>query len=829
VTVDLGAAIGWLVYNGTSWVAAGTAPNSATFSTGNTIVVRPNDTLQNNLTATTIPTGVTLIDSSARFGIFSTTQKLTNKGSVNFCGSSLQTIPGQSSLGLPGVGSSNGSWGNIVINNPAGVTSTQVTNNAFHVNNITLQSGTFTATADSGNSVTLYIDGAVSTSGGNLTTTTNGATNFGVFLYGNSGAQTLPAGTFVGNTTGRLSINNAAGATTSGPLTVDSTLYLTATGTGTTFTANGNLAVNGLSITSLYSKARPVTVTGTATLNGTVTIGGFTIYPVVNQRYTLLKSTAGISGAFNATPVLPGGFAGTVTTAGDSVVLTLTAVPTPSAGDVFYFQPASGDAGILSNWNTVPNGTGYSPPSITRANCFYVIDGGRTATISGTFGGPNVLISVGDETGGSLGTGTAGALTVASSCTSLQANIDVNAGSTLYINMAPGATQTPILQTLLPNSTVVYGGTGLQSVLPANYGNLTIDNGAGVTLPHQIGVSGTLSSIAGTMDATTHSANITFNGVGAQTIPGNALYTGGNAYDITIDNDSSVTLGTGDTLTVADTLTVNSGAFIQGAGSKLIVQGASYVPSSPTLLDSIHKAGYTLVWHDEFNGAGGSYPNPAIWTRHYSSSLLTNTYLDGQGHLAVRVNDSLGTYYGGDVQSLGATGAYQKQYGYFEARILLSPNRGINNTFWLQSKYIGSDTSAHNAAVFGTEMDIMEYLGPGTPAPPYGQVNSTVHYNGYGPTEQSYTDEYSGGNSAGANAVSGTGWHIIAMEWSPTNCNFYVDNVLVWTMNNAAFVSKRPEYIILGAGTGWNLPPNQTGNVYPTTVLYDYVRVYNKN
>jgi len=122
-------------------------------------------------------------------------------------------------------------------------------------------------------------------------------------------------------------------------------------------------------------------------------------------------------------------------------------------------------------------------------------------------------------------------------------------------------------------------------------------------------------------------------------------------------------------------------------------------------------------------------------------------------------------------------------------------------------------------------MDIVEYVGPGSGSPspaPYDRVNTTIHKDGYATYHQEIT------NATLLSNPSASNWHIIGMEWGPTYCKFYTDGVLQFTMSNTAFISKRPEYIVLGNGEGWDNAPNKSGT-YPTQTVYDYVRVYNKN
>jgi chondroitin AC lyase len=454
---NLATAGDWQIYNGSTWVTATTAPTAA--PANSTILIRNGHTWQNTI-ASAIPAGVTLVDSSSLFGTFSTTSKLTNNGTIVFCGSSLQTIPGQSSLGLNyNGGTGGGSWGNLIISNTAGVSSTQTGGNYVHVKSIALQSGTFTGSAGSG--VTLFIDSTIARVNGNMTTNPTGGTNFGINMYGISGPQIIPVNTFVGNTVSRLTINNAQGVVSDGALTISGFLNLTIAGAG--FTGKDNFTTNGLSITSLNSSAVPVIVMGTATLSGTVTITSFSS-PAYNGKQITLLDAGNISGGFNATPVLPAGYTGTITNIGNNVVLTITSS--------FY-----------GNYRSL--GTGVTV-DLASANNWQIYDG--SAWVAATIPpGNNALPGT---------------------------TITIRAADTWQNNIA--ATNIPYAVTLIDSSslfgtfstsaklgnagTVVFSGSSLQTIPGAaslsatsisggggSWGNLVINNAAGVTAAQSTG------------------------------------------------------------------------------------------------------------------------------------------------------------------------------------------------------------------------------------------------------------------------------------------------------------------------------------------------------
>ena len=628
--------------------------------------------------------------------------------------------------------------------------------------------------------------------------------------------------------------NGGTSLAVTGTYVFNATLGVNATASGTSFVfgPSSYIAYSSETVKPFY-RGSNITING-GTLN-VQHIGSPSPHTIVD---TLLNGN--ITGSFSAL-TLPLGYRGTLSyPSATAVTLNLDSIHTTT--DTYYFQPDSGSANVLANWNTAPDGSGIAPTSLTSgaANRFYIVNNGKIATATASFGDTGVKIYVGDDTGGSLdNTGTPGTFYTTSGSSYIDASFIISKNSVLHYRMpASGPAGYPVINNSDPAGTVMYDGTSAQNVLPAlyGYGNLTINNSSGIILTGNIKIMGTLAATQGTLN--TNGKSITFTGPLAQTILGNSMYTNGAADQIVIDNDNGVTLASGNSLTVTDSLIVNSGTFTLGTGSNVIVKGVNYVPATP-IADSTYKAGYTLVWNDEFNGAAGSAPNPAVWKHHsgtgttsftsggvnyYFASLLNHCTLDGQGHLVIKVTDSAGVYYTGDVDN-SANYLPLKRFGYFEAKIMFPSNTALNSVFWLQSPSTSSNPVADDPAVYGTEMDIVEYVGPGSGSPPpapYDRVNTTVHKDGYATYHQETT------NATLLSNPSAPNWHIIGMEWGPTYCKFYTDGVLQFTMSNTAFISKRPEYIVLGNGEGWDNAPNKSGT-YPTQTVYDYVRVYNKD
>ena len=124
---------------------------------------------------------------------------------------------------------------------------------------------------------------------------------------------------------------------------------------------------------------------------------------------------------------------------------------------------------------------------------------------------------------------------ISTSPSSLTATVDVLANATLNLQVANTSTIT--FGNLASGSTVRYQGntTGNQTVLPANYYNLSLVAAGSAYIPlifptSPIGIAGTFSSRTSSI----YGSSIIFNGKGGQVIPS------GNYYNLTISGTKSV-------------------------------------------------------------------------------------------------------------------------------------------------------------------------------------------------------------------------------------------------------------------------------------------------
>ena len=114
------------------------------------------------------------------------------------------------------------------------------------------------------------------------------------------------------------------------------------------------------------------------------------------------------------------------------------------------------------------------------------------------------------------------------------------------------------------NSTIVYNGSGAQTIRALDYYNLSIGSSTG-NKTFEAGttrISGNMSSTGVAANAISNSSTIEFDGTSTQTISSSAL---SNYYNLTNNNTSNLTL-TGYT-TLKNTLTLGAGSVITNTGS----------------------------------------------------------------------------------------------------------------------------------------------------------------------------------------------------------------------------------------------------------------------
>jgi len=164
---------------------------------------------------------------------------------------------------------------------------------------------------------------------------------------------------------------------------------------------------------------------------------------------------------------------------------------------------------------------------------------------------------------------------------------------------------------------------------------------------------------------------------------------------------------------------------------------------------------------------------------------------------------------------------FENTYGYYEAKIKFPKIKGMWGAFWLMSPTQGIITGD---GIIGAEIDIVESIFSDK-----NRYNAAFHWDGYGKDGKGVG---SGDNiKLPVNIYDGE-FHTFALDWSPGEYIFYVDDIEFWRSDGggkAKFsgINQNPNYIKLtveGASWAGALPADFTKG----EMLVDYVKVYNQ-
>lgn len=229
---------------------------------------------------------------------------------------------------------------------------------------------------------------------------------------------------------------------------------------------------------------------------------------------------------------------------------------------------------------------------------------------------------------------------------------------------------------------------------------------------------------------------------------------------------------------------------------------------------------WQMVWQDEFNGgisgdwvfetgAGGWGNNELQYYRRENASVQNGNLVltakreafGGSNYTSVRMKTQ---------------GKKSWKYGKIEARIAMPSFQGIWPAFWM----LGDNISSVGWPNCG-EIDIMEHVNTGN------QSFGTIHWSAGNGAYAQY-----GGNT-GVNNI--TTYHNYTVEWDANLIKWFIDGVKFHEVSIANGVNGTSEFhnnffILLNLAVGGNWPGFAIdNNAFPTSMLVDYVRVYQNN
>lgn len=250
--------------------------------------------------------------------------------------------------------------------------------------------------------------------------------------------------------------------------------------------------------------------------------------------------------------------------------------------------------------------------------------------------------------------------------------------------------------------------------------------------------------------------------------------------------------------------------------------GVDSTGNTPSPTDTIPTIpGWTLVWHDEFNGPdidprkwewevncdGGGNNELQCYTNSRSNSYIE----DGKLVIKAVKEDYYTRHYTSARMRTRNRGDWK--FGRFEARMKLPYGRGMWPAFWMLPTdwvYGGWPTSG--------EIDIMELLGHET-----NKAYGTIHWG-----DSPSTRQQAGGNYVLPAGTFAGSYNTFAVEWDSAGFAWYVNGNRYF-----AFARRHPFdqrfHILLNLAVGGNWPKNPDDfTVFPQMMYVDYVRVYRR-
>lgn len=270
---------------------------------------------------------------------------------------------------------------------------------------------------------------------------------------------------------------------------------------------------------------------------------------------------------------------------------------------------------------------------------------------------------------------------------------------------------------------------------------------------------------------------------------------------------------------------------VSGCGNDNTVSTEENVPEAEIVQEeeAPELEGYSLLWHDEFNGDGlnediwNYEPHEPGWTNNELQEYTTSTdnVFLRDGNLVIKAIKTDDGYTSGKVT------AQNKQdftYGKVVARAKVPEGKGLWPAIWMMPQ----DESYYGQWPKCGEIDIMEVLG--------NQVDTaygTIHY-GEPHGEQQGTYVLDEGTFA-------SDFHEYSVEWEPGEMRFYIDGNLYHTVNDwftaendvekpypAPFDQPFFVQMNLAVGGDWPGDPDASTDFDKAEFEIDYVRVYQK-
>ncbi|WP_089663962.1 glycoside hydrolase family 16 protein [Christiangramia echinicola] len=235
-----------------------------------------------------------------------------------------------------------------------------------------------------------------------------------------------------------------------------------------------------------------------------------------------------------------------------------------------------------------------------------------------------------------------------------------------------------------------------------------------------------------------------------------------------------------------------------------------YVSPALTFADEFESPGApdSSKWgYDEGTNGGWGNNESQYYTTRSENVIVEDGYL--------KITAKKENYMGANYTSarLKTFGKFDFTYGKIEVRAKLPQGGGTWPAIWM----LGSNFQTETWPACG-EIDIMEHVGN-----ELGKVHATLH------TPSSFGASLNSGTTQVSNVA--TEFHVYSAEWTAQKIDFAVDGTIFYTYNpqnkNANnWPFDKDQFIILNIAMGGNFGGNIDPDFQQSSMLIDYVRVY---
>ncbi len=236
--------------------------------------------------------------------------------------------------------------------------------------------------------------------------------------------------------------------------------------------------------------------------------------------------------------------------------------------------------------------------------------------------------------------------------------------------------------------------------------------------------------------------------------------------------------------------------------------------------DELQRPGWTLTFHDEFDGSAVDTEKWEVLTRKNSHNEEKQYYLPEQATVVdgvLRITATNEPYEGKNYRSARLESWFTQKYGRFEVRAKIPTTKGIWPAIWLLPR---EGHWPHNG-----EIDIMEHGGSRS-----HDVSCAIHFSDENRQHKHVWAVHQANDENGKPIEWAKDFHIYAAEWSPKDVAFFVDGVEYYRVGHDKIPElNTPMCVILNTAVGgWFDGDPDDNTVFPQFFDIDYVRVYQK-